>query len=114
MTAHLEQLAAELEASPDYRVLRRHAPRLTFQPAVGPHKVGAIIDVETTGLDPAKDQIIELGIISFRFGEQGDIFDIVDVFSGFRDPGIPIPAEITALTGITDAMWPATGSTRPP
>ena len=51
-------------------------------------------DLETTGLDPAKDEIIEIGIARFREGE------IVDKFASLVRPSIPIPTDITHLTGI--------------
>ncbi|MCB0058400.1 MAG: 3'-5' exoribonuclease, partial [Caldilineaceae bacterium] len=56
------------------------------------------IDVETTGLDPERDAIIEIAAITFR-GQ-----DIVDEFSSLVNPQRPIPPEITQLTGITQAM----------
>ena len=51
-------------------------------------------DLETTGLDPANDEIIEIGIARFREGE------IVDKFASLVRPSIPIPTDITHLTGI--------------
>jgi DNA polymerase-3 subunit epsilon/ATP-dependent DNA helicase DinG len=56
------------------------------------------VDVETTGLNPSKDAIIEVAAITF----QGS--DIVDEFSTLVYPQRDIPAEITRLTGITQAM----------
>ncbi len=51
-------------------------------------------DLETTGLDPARDEIIEIGAARFRSGE------IVDQFQSLIKPSIPIPSDITHLTGI--------------
>ncbi|MEZ4643316.1 MAG: exonuclease domain-containing protein [Chloroflexota bacterium] len=56
------------------------------------------IDVETTGLNPDKDAIIEVAAITFRD------FDILDEFSSLVNPQRDVPAEITALTGITTEM----------
>lgn len=56
------------------------------------------VDVETTGLDPAGDAIIEIAAIAFR----GD--EIVEEWSSLVDPGRDIPPFITQLTGITQAM----------
>lgn len=53
-----------------------------------------VVDTETTGLDPARDQIIEIAACILRGPE------VVDRFQTFVDPGRPIPAEITELTGI--------------
>lgn len=52
------------------------------------------IDVETTGLDDKNDRIIEIGAIKFSNGKS------VAEFSSFINPGVPLPAAITQLTGI--------------
>ena len=56
------------------------------------------IDVETTGLDPQTDSIIEVAAITFRGN------DILDEFSSLVNPHRPVPPFITQLTGITQAM----------
>lgn len=58
----------------------------------------AAIDVETTGLDPDRDAIIEVAVILFRDA------DILEEFSSLVNPGRDLPPEITRLTGITQAM----------
>ena len=65
--ADLEQLAARLEQSGDYRVLRRVpvVPRYADDDPATIKRLGLIVDIETTGLDPASDRIIEL---AFRDG----------------------------------------------
>ncbi len=52
------------------------------------------LDLETTGLDAASDEIIEIGIARFRDGE------LIDQYQSLVKPTKPIPAEITQLTGI--------------
>jgi DNA polymerase III epsilon subunit family exonuclease len=56
------------------------------------------IDLETTGLDPAKCEIIELGAVHFENGV------LIDSFCELVKPSVPIPREITRLTGISNAM----------
>lgn len=100
-----EALAAALEASgSNYRVLRRLLPRQQWyaDPAgTVALKHGLIVDVETTGLDPAQDEIIELAMLPFTFSAEGEIFEAFTPWQSYREPSRPIPAEITALTGIT-------------
>lgn len=67
-------------------------------------KTGIMLDVETTGLDTAKDEIIELAMVKFTYLPDDRIARITDIFSSFNEPQNPIPAEITDLTGITDEM----------
>src|SRR4030066_2424607 len=56
------------------------------------------LDIETTGLDPQKDAIIEIGAVRFN-GRRID-----DEWSSLINPGRKIPPFITQLTGITDHM----------
>ena len=57
-----------------------------------------VFDIETTGFGPAKDKIIEIGAVKVVDGK------IVDKYSTFINPEVPIPFEIEKLTGITDEM----------
>jgi DNA polymerase-3 subunit epsilon len=101
----LEAMAAALRASGEYRVLRRLGPRPRIVVPDGvATRWGLFVDVETTGLDPRRDEIIELAMVPFRYGLDGRIYETGEPFHGFRQPAEPIPAEITALTGIDDAM----------
>lgn len=101
----LEAMAAALRASGEYRVLRRLGPRPTIAiPEGAVTRQGLFVDVETTGLDWRRDEIIELAMVPFRYGLDGRIYETGEPFHGFRQPAEPIPAEITALTGIDDAM----------
>ena len=102
---NLAAMAETLAKSGDYRVLRRLAPRTEFASCEGQiTKTGIMLDVETTGLDTARDEIIELAMVKFTYLPDDRIAGIADVFSSFNEPKDPIPAEITNLTGITDEM----------
>lgn len=68
-------------------------------------RLGAVVDVETTGLSHADDHIIEVGLRQFLFNRNtGEVLALAKCYSSFQDPGRPLSAEITALTGITDEM----------
>jgi ATP-dependent DNA helicase DinG len=56
------------------------------------------LDIETTGLDPGLDKIIEIGAVKFNPNR------IDEEFTTLINPGRKIPAFITQLTGITDQM----------
>lgn len=62
-----------------------------------------VIDVETTGLDSATDQIIEYGAVRVVNGQAEQ------TFSALVKIKTPLPKEIVKLTGITDALLQAEG-----
>ena len=100
------EMAAALEATGDYRVLRRLISRDRFVevPAEEPLKIGIAPDLETTGLDTMRDEVIEIGMVKFAYTKDGRVSHVIDTFGGFNEPSTPIPAQISELTGITDAM----------
>jgi len=55
-------------------------------------------DLETTGIQPKTDAVIEIGAVRFRNAEA------VGTFSTLINPGRPIPPEASAVNGITDDM----------
>lgn len=61
-------------------------------------KTIVVFDIETTGLDFATDQIIELGAVKIENG------NIIEKFSTFVKPTKKIPYEVVELTGITQDM----------
>ena len=104
--AELDAVAARLNAHPDFRVLRRLAPRLDWPPAVQPGPVTrvAILDTETTGLDHQAERIIELALLCVDIDQRSGLpVGPVQVYDGLEDPGKPIPPEIVKITGIKDA-----------
>ena len=103
-----EAMACALETHPDYRVLRRLTPRLhwphTAAASGAPRLRVVVLDTETTGLDAGKDKIIELAMLRLEVDlASGLPVGEVQVFDELEDPGMPIPPEVQALTGIRDA-----------
>jgi DNA polymerase-3 subunit epsilon len=62
------------------------------------HKRIAVVDLETTGTAATVDRITEIGVVRIENGQ------VTEEWSTLVNPGVPIPPEIQALTGITDAM----------
>jgi len=57
-----------------------------------------VIDLETTGLDPERDRIIEIAAVRLEKGTiTGQLHTLIN-------PGCPVPPYIQKLTGINDAM----------
>jgi DNA polymerase III subunit epsilon len=105
-----ERQAHALEASRDYRVLRR----LPFIGEIwcssspcsdrdGVIRV-AIVDSETTGLDPANSKLIEIAIVIVEIcATTGRLLNIEPPRSWLEDPHEPLSDEITRLTHLTDS-----------
>lgn len=105
MNVDHESAIQTLEATGDFRVLRRLGRRVPLTPPPAAVLKRAIfLDVETTGLDPARNEVIELAMVPFTYGDDGTIYEIGEAFQAFREPTSPIPPEITELTGITNEM----------
>lgn len=104
--ATLTEAARLLDAHPDFKVIRRILPRAAFAERDGRSlSKGVVVDTETTGVDPDKDAIIELGMVLFEFdAETGQAYRVLDTFDQLEDPGFSIPPESTAVHGITDEM----------
>jgi len=55
-----------------------------------------VFDIETTGLNPLSEKIIEIGAVRLVKGK------LVEYFSTYVNPKRPLPTKIVNLTGITD------------
>jgi DNA polymerase-3 subunit epsilon len=64
----------------------------------------AVVDLETTGTDPASDRVTEIAVIEIEG------FEVVSEWSTLVNPRLSIPAPIQALTGITHEMVSAAPS----
>lgn len=91
--------------NPNIRTLHRVSSLNDFALAPrgdGPFRKIGIVDVETTGTDPLADEVIDIAVVTIEVDPRGEIVGIADSGQALRDPGMPIPAHITRLTGITD------------
>ena len=101
-----EAMAQALDAHDDYKVLRRLVPRDDWgpAPATGTQRV-IVLDTETTGLDQRNERIIELAMLSVLVDTATGLpVGPVTTYESFEDPGKPISAAITDITGIDDSM----------
>ena len=104
--ATLAVMARALTASGRYRVVERFERRPHYhvsEPGVVTRRA-LFVDVETTGLDPSTDAIIQFAGVPFTYdARDGRIFTVGECVSQLEDPGRPIPERVTQLTGLADA-----------
>jgi DNA polymerase-3 subunit epsilon len=62
------------------------------------HTSFVVVDVETTGLSPVNDRITEIAMVKVQNGK------LVDEFTTLVNPLVPVPLEITRITGIDTLM----------
>jgi DNA polymerase-3 subunit epsilon len=106
---YLERVAQLLERYPTrFRISRAFdAAELMLRPDQVPADAGRAIiaDTEATGKDAHSDRICELGMAEIAYDRMtGYIYGVTNVFDQLEDPGIPMPAEATAVNHITDDM----------
>ena len=93
-----------------FKVLRRlEEPwaKESDEPVRGIRRTLVLVDVETTGLDPENDAIIELALMQVVVESEGDnlvhkVISWTKPEEWLQDPGREIPEKIAFLTGITD------------
>ena len=87
-----EAMALALEATGDYRVLRKIQQRKIITPPDGtPTKNGLFVDVETTGLDPDRHEIIELAMVPFTYSKMVGFSVLALPSNNYRSPKNPSP-----------------------
>jgi DNA polymerase-3 subunit epsilon len=102
---HMDDCVQKLEATGDYRIVKRFKPVSSYrQDNTTNKKIGIFLDTETTGLDSDLDCIIELAMVPFEFDSEGNIYGVLPEYNQLNDPGKSIPSNISQLTGITDEM----------
>ena len=57
-----------------------------------------VVDIETTGLDPKRDKITEIGAVRVEGGQ------VRESFHRLVNPGRKLEERIVSLTGLTDEM----------
>lgn len=62
-----------------------------------------IFDLETTGLDPINDRVIQFAAIVLSWGDDGELIED-EVINFYINPCRPLAPKITELTGITEAQ----------
>jgi len=66
-----EALAAQLEAYPDYRVVRGLRIARVEEVLTGAQVSQAVVlDIETTGMDSDKGEVIELGLVRIEYDRE--------------------------------------------
>ncbi|MEQ5789294.1 hypothetical protein J3454_15490, partial [Erythrobacter sp. NFXS35] len=103
-TQKLERAARTLEASGDYRVVRKIPEPFSRMDGNAPPdaKCVAIVDCETTGLSLADDEVIELAILLAWVSNDGEVLAHLGPWSWLADPGRSLSPEIMRLTGLCD------------
>ncbi len=82
-------MADQLEASGDYRVVRKLAARLPCPPG---GRLGLVVDVETTGMDVRGDEVIELAMVR-SYSPEGEVLGVLD--AGIR--GVAVARSLSGL-----------------
>ena len=110
MTTH--NAAASFEAAlrlcasrEDVRILRRMRPiseLVNSGPPIGSTRRIAIVDTEATSVDVQTAEVIEIAAAVVLVDDAGEMRAVEETRRGLRDPGIPIPAEVQRLTGISN------------
>jgi DNA polymerase-3 subunit epsilon len=101
----IEEAVAKIEATKNYRVLRRvdHRDLEGRETCDVGFRIGLVVDVETTGIDRSRSKIIEFAARMFWATYDGEIVAVGPSHSWLEDPGESLSPEIVRLTGLTDA-----------
>lgn len=70
---------------------------------IGSPVVAGLVDVETTGFSPDRDEVVELCLLLFRYDRELDLIEITDEYSGLREPGCFLHPRASQVHGLTMA-----------
>ncbi|MDQ7057572.1 MAG: 3'-5' exonuclease [Ghiorsea sp.] len=101
-----KEIIQTLEKDGLYKVITKlQTPKRYHEGSPQTPRIGMVLDTETTGLDTAKDKIIELGFVAFEYdASTGFIYRILHNYGGFEDPKESLSDIVKQVTGITDDM----------
>lgn len=106
-TAALEAALSLCAQQPHVRVLRRvgNIDRLVSERATrGRVRRIGIVDTEATSTNARSAELLDIAVAVLLVDAAGELIGVEKTLQSLRDPGGPIPAEVTKLTGITDEM----------
>lgn len=91
------------QSAADLHVIERLQPRP--RTAVGQAasvRTGLVVDIETTGPDPKRHEVVEVSVIPFSFTANGNLLEARTAYRGFRQPAYPMSDAVMQITGITN------------
>jgi len=85
----------------DVQILHRLTEPEPVPPTPGMKRV-AFLDTETTGVDTATDEMIELGYVIMEFDTKGNLGNVIKIYNALNQPALPILN--SHIHGISDDM----------
>ncbi len=76
----------------------------TIKDPVEPVMRLAVLDTESTGLDPSRDKVIEIALAIVDVDAIGRVVRVARTMQALQDPRVVLPLHIEQLTGLTDEM----------
>jgi DNA polymerase-3 subunit epsilon len=102
MSKEIQEAINLLNSSSQHKILNRVPESLIPKESKNRSFKAAIIDLETTGLDPKKNEIIEIGVLIASFTNEDGFTKIEFTNNQLQQPNETISEEITKITGITN------------
>ncbi|WP_273000342.1 exonuclease domain-containing protein [Hydrogenibacillus schlegelii] len=98
-----ESLPDKIVARINLNMIPQFIPRIEGEPLPNQF-LALILDIETTGLNPKTDEIIEFaGLLVVVDGEKGTIEGYLDAYAGLQEPSRQIPKNISQINGLKKA-----------